>query len=100
MNGSIKLLHVDDEPALLDQAKIFLEREEERLDVTTSQTPRKALELLEKQHFDVIVSDYQMPGMVKDPDGFGEGKFPLSTSFFNELLVKDIYPHLNTTYPL
>ncbi|MFW5953474.1 MAG: response regulator, partial [Candidatus Natronoplasma sp.] len=63
MNGSIKVLHVDDEPALLDQAKIFLEKEEEKLDVTTAQSPRKALELLEKEDFDVIVSDYQMPDM-------------------------------------
>ena len=61
MNGRIKVLHVDDELALLDQVKIFLEREEEKLDLTTVQTPKKALELLEKQDFDVIVSDYQMP---------------------------------------
>ncbi|MFP4051036.1 MAG: PAS domain S-box protein [Thermoplasmata archaeon] len=63
MNGSIRVLHVDDEPALLDQTKIFLEREEEKLDVTTAQTSKKALELLEKQDFDVIVSDYKMPEM-------------------------------------
>ena len=61
MNGRIKVLHVDDELALLDQVKIFLEREKEKLDLTTVQTPKKALELLEKQDFDVIVSDYQMP---------------------------------------
>ncbi|MBS3782574.1 MAG: PAS domain S-box protein, partial [Candidatus Thermoplasmatota archaeon] len=63
MNGSINVLHVDDEPPLLDQAKVFLEKEDEKLDVTTVQTPKKALELLEKQDFDVIVSDYQMPDM-------------------------------------
>ncbi|MFW6064776.1 MAG: PAS domain S-box protein, partial [Candidatus Natronoplasma sp.] len=63
MNGSIKVLHVDDEPALLDQAKIFLEKEEVKLDLTPAQTPKKTLELLEKEDFDVIVSDYQMPDM-------------------------------------
>ncbi|MFP4052019.1 MAG: response regulator [Thermoplasmata archaeon] len=61
--GSIKVLHVDDETTLLDQAKIFLEKEEEKLDVTTVQMPKKALELLKKEDFDVIVSDYQMAGM-------------------------------------
>ncbi|MEF8836105.1 MAG: PAS domain S-box protein, partial [Candidatus Thermoplasmatota archaeon] len=61
MNGAIEVLHVDDEPPLLDQGKIFLEKEEERLDLTTAQSPKKALELLEKEDFDVIVSDYQMP---------------------------------------
>ncbi|MFP4143125.1 MAG: PAS domain S-box protein [Thermoplasmata archaeon] len=60
---SIYVLLVDDELALLDQAKIFLEREEEKLDVTTVQSPTKGLELLEKRDFEVIVSDYQMPGM-------------------------------------
>ncbi|MFW6196616.1 MAG: response regulator, partial [Thermoplasmatota archaeon] len=63
MNGSIRVLHVDDERAILDQAKIFLERGEKKLDVITALTPKKALELLKKENFDVIVSDYQMPDM-------------------------------------
>ncbi|MEF8836059.1 MAG: PAS domain S-box protein, partial [Candidatus Thermoplasmatota archaeon] len=31
--------------------------------LTTAQSPKKALELLEKEEFDVVVSDYQMPDM-------------------------------------
>ncbi|MFP4143123.1 MAG: PAS domain S-box protein [Thermoplasmata archaeon] len=63
MHDSIIVLHVDDEPAFLDQTEIFLEKEEEELDVTTVQSPTKGLELLEERDFDVIVSDYQMPDM-------------------------------------
>ncbi|MFW6196759.1 MAG: PAS domain S-box protein, partial [Thermoplasmatota archaeon] len=63
MDQTIKVLHVDDESDFLYQAKIFLEKEEEKLYLTTSQTPKKALELLETQDFDVIVADYQMPSM-------------------------------------
>ncbi|MFW5898461.1 MAG: PAS domain S-box protein, partial [Candidatus Saliniplasma sp.] len=63
MEGSIKVLHVDDELDFLEVSKVFLQREEESLDVTTVQTPKRALELLEKEDFDVIVSDYQMPDM-------------------------------------
>ncbi|MFW6142507.1 MAG: PAS domain S-box protein, partial [Candidatus Saliniplasma sp.] len=57
----IKILFVDDEPGILDQAKIFLEREDERFDIITSNSASQALKLLDKQGFDVIVSDYQMP---------------------------------------
>ncbi|MFP4001279.1 MAG: PAS domain S-box protein, partial [Thermoplasmata archaeon] len=63
MHDSIIVLHVDDEPAFLDQTEIFLEKEEEELDVTTVQSPTKGLELLDDRDFDVIVSDYQMPDM-------------------------------------
>jgi len=62
MNGSIKVLHVDDDRDLLNQARIFLDREG-KLDVTTAQMPKKALEMLDKEDFDVVVSDYQMPEM-------------------------------------
>ncbi|MFW6305302.1 MAG: PAS domain S-box protein, partial [Candidatus Saliniplasma sp.] len=57
----IKILFVDDEPGILDQAKIFLEREDERFDIITSNSASQALKLLDEQGFDVIVSDYQMP---------------------------------------
>ncbi|MGM0510871.1 MAG: PAS domain S-box protein [Thermoplasmatota archaeon] len=59
----IKTLLVDDERALLEQAEIFLERIEEEIEVQTAPSPKKALDLLEENDFDVIVSDYQMPVM-------------------------------------
>ncbi len=62
MKEDIQVLFVDDETALLDQAKIFLEKENERLDVITTSSAIEGLELLDDD-FDIIVSDYQMPEM-------------------------------------
>jgi len=60
MKGEINILLVDDEHSLLDQANIFLGKVE-RLNVTMASSAKKGLELLDKEDFDVIVSDYQMP---------------------------------------
>ena len=59
---SISLLFVDDEPALLEIGKTFLERNA-GLRVDTQETAIDALRLLETQSYDAIVSDYQMPDM-------------------------------------
>ncbi len=59
----MKVLFVDDDSSILDQAKIFLEDEEERLDIETVASADKGLELLEEENFDAVVSDYQMSGM-------------------------------------
>jgi PAS domain S-box-containing protein len=56
------LLYVDDEPSLLDICRIFLEKDGE-FAVTTALSGTEALDLLQKNSFDAIVSDYQMPGM-------------------------------------
>ncbi len=57
-----KVLYVDDEPVLLEIAKIFLEKTKEfTLDITTS-----ANDILKSDRiksYDAIISDYQMPGM-------------------------------------
>ncbi|OPY41829.1 MAG: putative diguanylate cyclase [Methanoregulaceae archaeon PtaU1.Bin059] len=58
----ISVLLVDDEPALLDITQIFLEREG-KMSVTLSESAGSALRLLESAQFDIIVSDYEMPGM-------------------------------------
>ncbi|MDE4908378.1 PAS domain S-box protein [Methanogenium marinum] len=58
----ISVLYVDDEPALLEIGKIYLERAE-GIRVTTTETPEEAIRLLVRGEFDAIVSDYQMPGM-------------------------------------
>ncbi len=57
----MRVLLVDDELELLEQAKIFLERKNESFKVTTVRSPDKALAELKENNFDVIVSDYQMP---------------------------------------
>jgi PAS domain S-box-containing protein len=61
-NIPISLLLVDDEPALLELGQIFLERNP-GITVTTADSADSALRELEKNRFDAIVSDYQMPEM-------------------------------------
>ena len=56
------VLYTDDEPALLEIGKIFLERSG-RFRVTTTTSAEEALALPALAGFDAIVSDYQMPGM-------------------------------------
>jgi PAS domain S-box-containing protein len=56
----ISVLYVDDEPGLLEIARIFLEASGE-FTVATSTSAKKSLELLRTQSYDAIISDYQMP---------------------------------------
>ncbi len=57
-----RILYVDDEPALLEITKVFLEQDGEiTVDTRTSAIP--ALSLLDSGEHDAIISDYQMPGM-------------------------------------
>lgn len=62
LDSPISVLYVEDEPALLEIGKIYLERED-GICVTTVDTPESAIRLLVRGEFDAIVSDYQMPGM-------------------------------------
>ncbi|HVP96906.1 PAS domain S-box protein [Methanoregula sp.] len=56
------VLYVDDEPALLEIGKLFLERNGE-FTVDTILSAPAALTQLNSKNYDAIVSDYQMPGM-------------------------------------
>jgi len=58
----IPILLVDDEPALLEIAKIFIEREG-GYQVTTCSSAFEAMKILENSQFTVIISDYEMPAM-------------------------------------
>ncbi len=58
----ISILYVDDEPDLLEIAKIFLE-DTRLFSVDTCTSPFEAREKIASTKYDVIVSDYQMPGM-------------------------------------
>jgi len=60
---SIDVLHVDDDPSLVDVAATFLEREEPRLDVETETEPAAALDRVVDGDVDCVVSDYDMPRM-------------------------------------
>lgn len=57
----IHVLHVDDEPAFADMAASFLERYDERFRVDTATGAEEAIEMLETDRVDCIVSDYDMP---------------------------------------
>ncbi len=58
----ISVMYVDDEPALLELGKIFLEKScQFRVDTVTSAP--EALRILKSTSYDAIVSDYQMPDM-------------------------------------
>jgi|GEM_PF-2632879 len=56
----ISLLYVDDEPALLEICKIFLELNTD-IRVDTELSSEEALNRIRGGHYDAVVSDYQMP---------------------------------------
>lgn len=56
------ILYVDDEPALLELGKIFLE-DSKKFIVDTVTSATEALEVQSHILFDAIISDYQMAGM-------------------------------------
>jgi len=58
----IDVLHVDDDPSVLDLTEAFLERELDAVAVTSVTAPSDALDELDAGRFDCIVSDYDMPG--------------------------------------
>jgi CheY-like chemotaxis protein len=62
MGMGIKVLYVDDEPNLLEIARLFLERTGD-FQVSTATSAKDALDSSSIRSYDLIVSDYQMPGM-------------------------------------
>jgi PAS domain S-box-containing protein len=57
-----RILCVDDEPAILELSKLFLERTE-NFSVDTAESAADAIRKLSSEPCDAVVSDYQMPGM-------------------------------------
>ncbi len=62
MPSGICILHVDDEPDLLELVATFLEREDDRFRVESAETAAEGLDHLADNNVDCIVSDYDMPG--------------------------------------
>ncbi|PSQ57994.1 MAG: HTR-like protein, partial [Halobacteriales archaeon SW_9_67_25] len=58
----ITVLHVDDDPDVLDITATFLQRADRRFEVVTETDPDAALDRLDGG-VDCVVSDYQMPAM-------------------------------------
>ncbi|TKX75395.1 PAS domain S-box protein [Halorubrum sp. GN11_10-6_MGM] len=63
MPAAIDVLHVDDDPSVLDLAEAYFERELDAVAVTSVTDPETALDRLDERQFDCIVSDYDMPPM-------------------------------------
>ncbi|MCJ7635266.1 PAS domain S-box protein, partial [Candidatus Bathyarchaeota archaeon] len=61
LSEKIRVLHVDDESGLLKIAKQCLEMEGS-FQVDSALSVEEALGKLEKEKYDIVVSDYQMPG--------------------------------------
>ncbi len=59
----MNILLVDDEEGIRDQAKIYLEREDEKFHIETVRTAEEALDEFEEKDIDVIVTDYKLPEM-------------------------------------
>jgi PAS domain S-box-containing protein len=57
-----RILYVDDEPALLEIGKLFLEQGGQFIVDTVTSGPG-ALAILNTKKYDAIIADYQMPGM-------------------------------------
>jgi len=62
MADTLRVLYVDDDPALLEIGKVFLEHTGD-FSVETIGSAPTALKFLECEKVDAIISDYQMPGM-------------------------------------
>ncbi len=58
-----RVLFVDDEDALLDLYRIAFEKEQKEWDVEFAQDAPEALEMMDTEPFDVVVTDMRMPQM-------------------------------------
>jgi CheY-like chemotaxis protein len=60
----VRVLHVDDEPTDLEITRIFLRKAaKDNFDIVSVLSAEEALDKLENEYFDVVISDYKMPGM-------------------------------------
>jgi PAS domain S-box-containing protein len=60
--GSVRVLHVDDEPSFGELTATYLERESDQFDVETVASADEGMATLADHRPDCIVSDYDMPG--------------------------------------
>ncbi|MBN1763039.1 MAG: PAS domain S-box protein [Methanomicrobia archaeon] len=59
----IRILHVDDESSFLTLTKSFLERGDAGFHVDSATSAEEGIMLLKSGNYDLVISDYRMPGM-------------------------------------
>ncbi|MFP4005698.1 MAG: response regulator [Candidatus Hadarchaeia archaeon] len=95
----IDVLVVDDEEGYREQAKMFLDRRDDRINVDTAASADEALSLLDEKQYDAIASDYKMPGktgldLLKELRSNGEGiPFIILTGKGKEEIAKEALNH-------
>jgi len=57
----MKILLIDDDIDILNQAKLYLEKKNKEFNIDTAKLARKGLDKINKNDYDIIISDYQMP---------------------------------------
>jgi PAS domain S-box-containing protein len=62
-NKTIKILHVDDDICQLNFTKRFLEELDDDFIVESVSTPEEAIQLAYNNHYDIVISDYNMANM-------------------------------------
>lgn len=60
-DGHRQILVVDDDPVQREFARVYLQAAGSRL--TTASSAREALDALERSNFDIVLIDFEMPGM-------------------------------------
>ena len=63
LDGSIYILHVDDDPSQLELVKIYLRLLDPQIVVDSVSSPTTAIEMLREKEYDCVVSDYVMSEM-------------------------------------
>jgi len=58
-----KILHVDDDECNLEFTKLFLRGIDPELEIHNATSPHEALQLMEKEHFNCVITDYRMPNL-------------------------------------
>lgn len=60
--GHVRVLHIDDDPALLDLTADFLERLDDRTTVRSETDPLAVPDRVDEEAVDCVISDVRMPG--------------------------------------
>jgi CheY-like chemotaxis protein len=92
------ILVVDDEPDICETVKDLLESCIAGASVRTAPSGRAALEVLGREHVDLIVTDYKMPGMngvqlLSEAEHVAPGLPHILITAFDPELVRELGPH-------